>query len=104
MPSIIAEIGDVIERHLIDIGMLASDEPDEHQRRLIEEKKAELRGENPGSTVIPGGTLSTEPATAAATRSPGWRAPRCAPSAATRRWVMRDGCQTCMNCGDSKCG
>ena len=94
VPSIIAEIGDVIERHLIDIGMLASDEPDEHQKALIESKKAEIRGE---STERAKGSVADaeEPWMASATLCP-----KCSHKAV----VLRDGCQTCMNCGDSKCG
>ena len=40
MPSIIAEIGDVIEHHLMSIGMLKSKEPDEVQAKLIEDQKS----------------------------------------------------------------
>jgi len=43
MPSIIAEIGEIIERHLTIIGMLKSPELDDHQKKLIEDKKAELK-------------------------------------------------------------
>ena len=90
VPSIIAEIGDVIERHLIDIGMLESSEPDEHQRKLIEDKKAEICGEASRRRVG-----AEEPWMKSATLCP-----KCSHKAV----VLRDGCQTCMNCGDSKCG
>ena len=39
MPSLVAEIGDVIESHLRSIGMLKEDGPDERQRQLIEEHR-----------------------------------------------------------------
>jgi hypothetical protein len=45
MPSLVAEIGDCIEKHLIDIGMLRTEELDEHQSKLIEEKRGPVRGE-----------------------------------------------------------
>ena len=91
MPSIIAEIGDVIERHLIDIGMLKAPVLDAHQQAMIDEKRAELEKE------------SAEAAEAG--QEPAWKAGasfcnKCHQKAV----VMRDGCQTCMECGDSKCG
>ena len=39
MPSLVAEIGDVIESHLRSIGLLKEDGLDEHQRKLIEEQR-----------------------------------------------------------------
>jgi len=94
VPSIIAEIGDVIERHLIDIGMLKSPEPDEHQQKLIADKKAELGGKAADAS-IDDGTDKEEAWMATATLCV-----KCSHKAV----VLRDGCQTCMNCGDSKCG
>jgi len=41
MPSLVAEIGDVLESHLRMIGLLKDDGPDEHQRKLIKEKREE---------------------------------------------------------------
>jgi hypothetical protein len=41
VPSLVAEIGEVVEQHLIDIGMLRKALPDEHQKKLMEEKRAE---------------------------------------------------------------
>ena len=101
MPSIIAEIGEVIERHLIDIGMLKSNEPDEVQAKLIEEKKAELQKEHDASnrsdqTDSDEDTSSTEEPWMAT-------ASHCS-KCNNKAVVLRDGCQTCMNCGDSKCG
>jgi len=92
MPSIIAEIGEMIERHLIDIGMLKAPELDAHQQSLIEEKKAELAAESEASTDDSNG----EEAWMANATLCG----KCHQKAA----VLRDGCQTCLNCGDSKCG
>ncbi len=94
MPSIIAEIGDVIEHHLIDIGMLKSNEPDEVQAKLIEAKKAELRAEQQKAADSVDESAE-EPWMANATLCS-----KCNNKAV----VLRDGCQTCMNCGDSKCG
>lgn len=97
MPSIIAEIGEVIEKHLIDIGMLKSNEPDAVQAELIEKKKAEMQQEakEAASSSEGASDTSAEPWMASATHCS-----KCNNKAV----VLRDGCQTCMNCGDSKCG
>jgi hypothetical protein len=42
MPSIIAELGYVIEKHLQTIGLLRKVELDEHQKKLVDEKRAEF--------------------------------------------------------------
>ncbi|MGQ2965572.1 TSCPD domain-containing protein, partial [Methylophilus sp.] len=41
VPSLVAEIGEVVETHLQEIGMLKKPGLDEHQQKLVEEKKAE---------------------------------------------------------------
>ena len=92
MPSIIAEIGEIIERHLVIIGLLKSPKLDEHQQKLIDDKKAEMQAE-------------AEAARSGADGEEAWMANatmcvKCNQKAV----VLRDGCQTCMNCGDSKCG
>jgi hypothetical protein len=46
VPSLVAEIGEVLEKHLIDIGMLKSKQLDEHQKKLVEEKKKEYLEKN----------------------------------------------------------
>ena len=90
MPSIIAELGYVIEKHLQMIGLLKKQEPDEHAQKLIAEKKAEfeLRSKQTDafskSHFPEGAQLCAKCSTAAV--------------------VMMDGCMTCLNCGDSKCG
>jgi len=42
MPSIIAELGYVIEKHLQSIGLLKKVELDDNEKKLIAEKKAEF--------------------------------------------------------------
>lgn len=78
MPSLVAEIGYVIEKHLD-----ASIEVDEHQREYIEAKRAELGVAHP--------TDYPDSATLC---------PKCS----TKSVIIMDGCQTCLSCGDSKCG
>lgn len=104
VPSIIAEIGDVIEHHLVDIGMLKRAEPDAQAQALIDAKKAELAGgaaeavAAAGEACAEGGTDPTGPA------EPWMAAATMCPKCHHKAVVLRDGCQTCMSCGDSKCG
>ena len=90
MPSLIAEIGDVIEQHLKLIGLLKDEGLDEHQKKLIAEKRAEYEGRKKGNcddtaNEFPDG------------------AQLCA-KCQTKAVVLMDGCMTCLNCGESKCG
>ncbi len=90
MPSIIAELGYIIEKHLVHIGLLQLTVPSEEQQDLIASKRAEYsaRGKKPRAVAdnrFPeGARLCGKCNTAAA--------------------VMLDGCLTCLNCGYSKCG
>lgn len=86
MPSLVAEIGDVIEIHLRKIGLIDSERLDEHQKAFIEQKKAELKADaaSPDSGYPPGAALCGK--------------------CHTMALVQLDGCLTCLNCGDSKCG
>ncbi|MGA7966246.1 MAG: NrdJb [Gammaproteobacteria bacterium] len=90
MPSLIAEIGEVIEKHLIEIGMIIPAEPDEHQQKFIAQKRLEFEEGKKQQDAFAenqfpeGAQLCMKCNTAAV--------------------VMMDGCMTCLNCGDSKCG
>lgn len=96
VPSLIAEIGNVIEQHLTEIGMLAKPEPDVHQQAFLQAKQQELTAE-PETEATP-----AEDAEANNSNFP--------PSATlcykchNKAVIIKDGCQTCLNCGDSKCG
>ncbi len=46
IPSLVAELGHVVETHLQNIGMLKNSEPDLHQKKLIDEKKNEYLKKN----------------------------------------------------------
>jgi len=90
MPSIIAELGYVIEKHLQMIGLLKKQELDEHAQKLIAEKKAEFEERSKqtdafAKTHFPEGAQLCSKCNTAAV-------------------VMMDGCMTCLNCADSKCG
>ena len=91
MPSLVAEIGDAIECHMRMIGLLKDDGLDEHQKKLIEQKSSEYDSINSKSGSQ--GESSEFPATAQL----------CA-KCSTKAVIQMDGCLTCLNCGDSKCG
>lgn len=78
IPSLVSEIGDVIERHLQKIGMLDQHEP------LIQASK------------------SANEQTASDSQFPG-DAQLCG-QCRMKAVVKLDGCNTCLNCGYSKCG
>src|SRR5499425_3509155 len=42
MPSIIAELGHIVERHLTEIGLLKQHELSDEQQKLVDEKRAEF--------------------------------------------------------------
>ena len=90
MPSIIAELGHVIEKHLQMIGLLKKVELDEHAQKLIAEKKAEFEER----------TKQTD----AFAKSHFPEGAQLCGKCSTAAVVMMDGCMTCLNCADSKCG
>ncbi|MCY1356361.1 hypothetical protein D9M68_276060 [compost metagenome] len=90
MPSIVAEIGAVLERHLIAIGLMQGQQVDEEQRLYLAEKRAAYEARlgvtkaEPGDDFPPGAQLCGK--------------------CNTQAVVQMDGCATCLNCGYSKCG
>ncbi|NGP52786.1 NrdJb [Thioalkalivibrio sp. XN8] len=90
MPSLIAELGEVVEKHLVSIGMMPAPGLDEHQRALIEQKRAEFEARGAQQDAFAENAFPEG-------------AQLCA-KCNTTAVVMMDGCMTCLNCGDSKCG
>jgi hypothetical protein len=90
MPSIIAELGHIVEKHLTEIGLLKRPEHSKEHKEFIEKKRAEFEARGgqtdafAKSTFPEGAQLCGKCNTAAA--------------------VLLDGCMTCLNCGYSKCG
>ena len=96
VPSLLAAIGQVIERHLIDIGFLKPGDPplvyDPHALR------AAATGSGPASPDA--GDEDAARAMSGAPSTPLGQCPRCGAAALTHR----DGCDLCFNCGYSRCG
>ncbi|MGO4703524.1 TSCPD domain-containing protein [Dyella sp. 2RAB6] len=105
MPSIVAEIGGVIEQHMKMIGLIHDPEMDESTKRLIAEKRAAYEAGAKKKTEVSQVAVSVEADAAAGESSNGFPpgATLCA-KCNTKALVLMDGCQTCLNCGYSKCG
>jgi hypothetical protein len=126
MPSLVAELGAIVEEHLKSIGMIHDPEMSAHQRAILAEKRAQYENRAKKNSDI---SSSPSPAKAGEGRG-GVEASHAAlnepashedisvtgdgtsfpPSATlchkcnTKALVIMDGCATCLNCGYSKCG
>ena len=116
MPSIVAELGAIVEQHLKMIGLLHDPELGPEQRKLIAEKRAAYEARSNRDSAKKKSEISTAgemggamiehadmpPARDAAVSFPpgATLCHKCNTSAV----IMMDGCATCLNCGYSKCG
>jgi hypothetical protein len=88
MPSLVAEIGEVLDRHMRRIGLITDQALSSEHVAMMNEKRAQAEGVEPAeaeSNAFPPGAQLCQ---------------KCL----TTAMVMMDGCMTCLNCGDSKCG
>lgn len=94
MPSIVAEIGAVIEHHLQKIGLMEKDELSEQQQLILKQKRAEAETRaKKKSLAESAGEDSEYPASSTLCN-------KCN----TKAVVVMDNCATCLSCGYSKCG
>jgi hypothetical protein len=101
MPSIVAEIGAVIEQHMKNIGLIHDPEMDEATRKLIAEKRAAYEAAGSKKSADAGAAAGEAGAGEALTFPAGsMMCDKCN----TKALVLMDNCQTCLNCGYSKCG
>ncbi len=89
MPSIVAEIGYVLERHMRMIGLLEEKQMPEAHREMLQTKRAEY-------AILKGQAQPEEDASFPAD------AKMCG-KCFNKAVIIMDGCLTCLNCGDSKC-
>ncbi len=112
MPSLVAELGAIVEEHMKSIGLIHDPEMSAHQRAILAEKRKQYEERSKkNSDVIPEPVVVTGPVTSdaesIAITGDGASFP---PSASmcskcnTKALVLMDGCATCLNCGYSKCG
>lgn len=92
MPSLVAEIGDVLDRHMRRIGLIEDSELSSEHVAMLNEKRAQAEGQ-PAAPEIEADTDDQYPPGAQLCQ-------KCMTTAV----VMMDGCMTCLACGDSKCG
>jgi hypothetical protein len=94
VPSLVAEIGDVIETHLKNIGLLKEEGLDARQQSYLKEKREQLSARDATEESAGANTLVSDfPASAQICK-------KCM----TKAVVYLDDCLTCLSCGDSKCG
>jgi hypothetical protein len=118
MPSLVAELGMIVEDHLKTIGLMHDPEMSDAQRALIAEKRraydesrSKKKSDKSELSNDLGGVMAASPADAheedIEVTGEGVSFP---PSAtmchkcSTKAIVIMDGCATCLNCGYSKCG
>ena len=127
MPSLVAELGSIVEEHLKSIGMMHDPEMSDHQRALINEKRkayedrskknadvgaspslSQSEGERRGGVALDDDLQADDDyGESIAVTGEGASFP---PSATmchkchNKAVVIMDGCATCLNCGYSKCG
>jgi len=128
MPSIVAEIGAVIEQHMKSIGLIHDPELSDEQRKLIAEKRtayearakknSEITGSGPRNRATSISSRENPSASAVVASESGRREDTGAdaeegqfPPGATLcnkcntvATIFMDGCATCLSCGYSKCG
>lgn len=116
MPSIVAEIGGVVEAHMKMIGMIHDPEMSDEARQLIAEKRAAYDARSKKKPEL--SDIAATPAAKSASHAAA--APIEAsvndddaefPASATmclkcntKATIVMDGCATCLSCGYSKCG
>jgi len=82
VPSLLAALGEIIERHMIDIGFMT--DPRREQREMVTQLERKVVN------------LNSQDATDA-------RLPRC-PKCSQPALIRQEGCDLCTSCGYSKCG
>jgi hypothetical protein len=98
MPSIIADIGAVIEHHLRKIGLMEKEELSEQQQLILKQKRAEAEAADSVRAALNSGPADTSEATGYPASA------RLCNKCNTKAVVNMDNCATCLSCGYSKCG
>jgi len=129
MPSLVAELGSIVEDHMKSIGLLHDPEMSAHQRALIAEKRKQFEDRSKKNSEVTAAPAQSAALAPSLSQSEGEGRGGVAsevfvleaenesadngsfPAAATmchkcstKALVIMDGCQTCLNCGYSKCG
>ena len=100
MPSLVAEIGDAIECHMKMIGMIKADEMDDCVRDHLQAKRAEYDSMKEADNSKVESKEAAEEAEVSDFPPDAQLCQKCH----TKAVIKMDGCMTCLNCGESKCG
>ena len=105
MPSIVADIGAVVEHHLQKIGLMEKEELSEQQQLILDQKRAEVEAAQKktiaeASTTAPSGVHHTGAGEDSSYPASATLCNKCH----TKAVVVMDNCATCLACGYSKCG
>ena len=100
MPSLVAEIGDAIECHMKMIGMIEHTELDSCQKELLQAKRKEYDSINSSHSIKNAVSKDISEDISSDFPPDAKLCKKCNTKAA----ISMDGCMTCLNCGDSKCG
>ena len=87
MPSLVADMGAVIEKHMKIIGMIKDEEISEHTQKILNEKRAQYESQGAGDEGV-----AQYPASATVCQ-------KCSVKAV----IHMDGCESCLSCGASRC-
>ena len=110
MPSLVAELGAIVEDHLKSIGLIHDPDMSPAQRALIAEKRAAYEQRSKKNSDVSFGTANGADARTEEVIEVTGDGASFPPSAtmchkcSTKAVVIMDGCATCLNCGYSKCG
>lgn len=104
MPSLVAELGGIIEDHLKSIGLLHAPPLSAEQRALIAEKRRQYDARE--QAAAPASSTADHVEDLAITGDGASFPPSASMchTCSTKALVIMDGCATCLNCGYSKCG
>lgn len=87
MPSLVADMGAVIEKHLKAIGLMEDEEMSEHTRQILEQKRIEFESQGKRSDEDGGYPANST------------MCGKCS----TKAVIVTDGCTLCLACSDSRC-
>jgi hypothetical protein len=109
VPSLVAEIGLIIKQHFLIIGMI-KEEVDPNMEAFIKAKREQFAGEVNTNSTLDGFNKSMDTLEKIIDSGQGLLDNQWPPSSTlcskcnVVSVVLMDGCKTCLNCGDSKCG
>ncbi len=106
-PSLVCEIGDAIECHMKMIGMIKDNGMDNSQKKMLDEKRKEYEAIHCNDASASNRNNTNNMAVEKQNDNEASDFPLnslLCKKCHTKAVISMDGCMTCLNCGDSKCG